>query len=715
MVCRYALAATVVMTAAADETEQPRGENKIMAESAKAAGKQKSTNHLVDETSPYLLQHAHNPVDWYPWSDEALKKARDEDKPIFLSIGYAACHWCHVMENESFENEEIASLLNENFVAIKVDREERPDIDQIYMSATMAMTGSGGWPMSVFLTPDLRPFFAGTYFPPEDGLGRPGFKPLIKEIAAAYRNDRSRLENFSRSLVDALQKNSCNEESAGELNETIIHNALDNLLAHHDRVNGGFGSAPKFPHPFELSFLMKKYVTEKRRDLLEAAIHSLRSMARGGIYDQLGGGFHRYSVDARWLVPHFEKMLYDSALLTVAYAEACKSTGDPLFSRITRETLDFMLSEMKNKDGGFYSSLDADSDGGEGAYYVWTYDEISGILDDKAENFTKYFNVSRMGNFENGTSILNLDASSDSLRGRFQDGPDQFDQDMEESRKLLLDARNNRNRPATDDKILTSWNGLALSALAAGYQVTRDERYRKAAVETAEFLRANLYRDKKLFHSFRDGRVSGGPFLEDYAYLIEGLVNLYEIDYDFSWINLAVELAEDGLELFSDDSGHLYLSPDGSADHFIRPRDVFDGALPSPGSIFIRDLLVLARLVGRDEFRQKAAGALAALSGSMTKTPMAMISTIESLDYYLSPEIEIVVVGKDNRRNFLDEIYGRLLPYRLLVVSDQGEEPIPLLEGRHETGETIVYVCRDYVCRIPATSLDEFRKQLEQL
>jgi uncharacterized protein len=686
-----------------------------MAGIAKNTITDKSFNHLIDESSPYLLQHAYNPVDWYPWSEKALEKARREDKPIFLSIGYAACHWCHVMEHESFENDEIAAILNEFFVSIKVDREQRPDLDQIYMSATMAINGSGGWPMSVFLTPDLKPFFAGTYFPLEDVYGRPGFKRLITSIADEYKKNRQNIENYAQSLTDALKTSTTTDEAISKIDRSIIDIAVKQLIQSYDPINGGFGGAPKFPHPTDLSFLMKIFLTNDDKNLLNAIEHSLQSMARGGIYDHIGGGFHRYSVDAQWLVPHFEKMLYDNAMLAVTYGDAHQLTHNEFYRTIVIDTLDFMIREMQDNEGGFYSSLDADSDGIEGKYYVWIKSEIEKLLGENSGHFCKYYNITDHGNFENQTNIPNINRDSDLYREKSGLSDDRFEKIIAEQKEILFKERQNRVRPFTDDKILTSWNGLTLSALAKGYKITQDEQYRTAALQTAQFIKNKLILNDKLLHSYRDGKISEGQFLEDYAYFIQGLLDLYEIVYDYKWIRLAEKLSLDAIALFSDEKNNLYLSPSDQKDHFIRPKDVTDGALPAPGSILIHSLIKLADITGNNDLMKNAENFLNALSPMLNQIPHGLISAVSAYNYFLSDKIEIVLVGNQNRKQFLDEFYKRYMPNAILVVSDSGKESISLLEGRQSNGSTVAYICKNFSCNLPADSPEIFRKQLAQL
>jgi uncharacterized protein YyaL (SSP411 family) len=673
------------------------------------------TNRLIDESSPYLLQHAHNPVDWYPWSDEAFDKARREDKPIFLSIGYAACHWCHVMEEESFENEDIAKILNDGFVSVKVDREQRPDLDQIYMAATIAMTGSGGWPMTLFLTPDLKPFFAGTYFPPTDGYGRPGFKRLLTEIANAYATQRQKIEQLTTSLLKSLEETTNSSSTVIDLDNSVVRRAADDLLQGFDKVNGGFGGAPKFPHPSELSFLLKVFGQTRDANILEAIEHSLKSMARGGIYDQLGGGFHRYSTDARWLVPHFEKMLYDNALLAVTYSEAYQVTKNEPYRKIVRETLDFMIREMQHKRGGFYSSLDADSEGEEGRFYVWHKSEISELLGDDSDVYCSYFNITDRGNFESGTNIPHITSVSDASKAISKLSDEEFVRVIDKNEQILMAERSKRIRPATDDKILTSWNGLAISGMSRGYQITRDNRYRDAALKAATFIRDSLYENGQLVHSYRLGKSSEGVFLEDYAYLTQGFIDLYEVVYDYQWIEFASQLATDAARLFSNHDGDLFLSPAGQEDHFMRPKDVTDGALPAPGSILIQSLLKLADITGNRAFQKQAEKSLAAVSNTIVRAPSGMTAAVTALGYLDADKIELILVGKEDRESFLDEVYSSYLPNRVIVVSDSGDEDIALLQGRQSNGKTVAYVCRNLTCKLPAETPVEFKKQLAEI
>ncbi len=678
----------------------------------------KCTNHLIGENSPYLLSHAHNPVDWFPWGDEALNKAKAEDKPIFLSIGYAACHWCHVMERESFENEAVAAILNEHFVSIKVDREQRPDLDQIYMAFTTAMTGSGGWPMSVFLTPDRKPFFAGTYFPPADGHGRPSFMRVIKEISSAYRRDKQAIFQSSDNIYRKMSQPLNVGASTSELSQDYVVRATADLMQNFDHENGGFGDQPKFPHALELSLFLRHFKATGDSSYLTAVERALTAMACGGIYDHLGGGFARYSTDRKWLVPHFEKMLYDNSLLVQVYVETWQITHNEVYLQVVRETLDWMLREMIDSTGGFCSALDADSEGEEGKFYVWPKAEIESVLgSDGSEPFLSFYNITESGHFE-GHNILNVTDASSRIKGDFR--PEDFARYLRESRAKLLAQRSRRVRPLTDDKILTSWNGLALSALCRGYQVTGDKKYLGVAIGNATFVSRRLWREGKLTHSYRQGKHSEGQFLEDYAYYVRGLIDLCESDLSRQnerWLRFAYKLAKKAMRLFFDDHGTFYLTPEGQADLIMRPKDEFDGSLPAPGSVMIGNLFRLNRLTGDSQFYEAGRRALEVLSGKMEKNPSAMTSAMLALDYYLSDKIEIVVVGDGPERDsMVSLLHSTFLPNRIIAVSEKGDSTLPLFEGRQpQHGKALVFVCRNSVCSLPAETARELMLQLRNL
>lgn len=678
-----------------------------------AGSQHKYTNKLANENSPYLLSHAHNPVNWYPWGDEALEKAQREDKPIFLSIGYAACHWCHVMERESFENEEIAKILNEHYVSIKVDREQRPDLDHIYMAFTQAMSGGGGWPMSVFLSPDRKPFFAGTYFPPEDHMGRPGFKRVITEIARAYNEDRTQVVTSADQITAEMSRHLSAIMGQELLTGDLMRQAAMALMRGFDQVHGGFGQAPKFPHATELLLFLRHYKRTNDESYREAVLKALTGMACGGIYDQLGGGFARYSVDARWLVPHFEKMLYDNALLVPVYVEAYRVSDDSSYLRVVRETLDFVLREMTHESGGFYSAIDADSEGEEGKFYVWSRVELDTILGGDAQLFNSYYNVTEKGNFE-GKNILHITADSRHVR----DETDDFDRKIEILKQKVMLHRDKRVRPLTDDKILTSWNGLMLCALCVGYQVTGDRKYLEAARKNAQFVHDTLYRDGRLTHSYREGNHSRGEFLEDYGYYLHGLVELYQTDPSSDnqcWLAWANELGRHAVETFMDGMGTLFLREADQKDLIVRPKDEHDGALPAAGSYLIHALMKLGRLAGDNDHTAAGQKAIRAVSGLMAKQPAAMSSALLALDYHLDDKIEIVIVGEGDEKNkMVRTVYGRYLPNVVLAQSPDGRNTSPLFEGRSITnGEVTAYVCRNSACRLPVTTATEFEKQLD--
>jgi uncharacterized protein YyaL (SSP411 family) len=691
------------------------GENQEQ-EMAQPQTKPRYTNHLIDENSPYLLSHAHNPVDWYPWGDEALQKAKREDKPIFLSIGYAACHWCHVMERESFENDSIAAILNEHYVAIKVDREQRPDIDQIYMTFTQALTGGGGWPMSVFLSPELKPFFAGTYFPPDDYYGRPGFKKVITEIAKAWREERRQVLDSADAITEQLTAHIDTGAAQTLLTGDLIVRGAVELMGGFDQKNGGFGNAPKFPHATELMLFLRRYQNSGDDSYRQAAEKALRAMGQGGIYDHLGGGFARYSTDAAWVVPHFEKMLYDNALLVPVYAEAYRITREPFCLDIVRGTLDFILREMTDSSGGFYSALDADSEGEEGKFYVWTKAEIANLLGGDPDKFCQYYNVTEAGNFEQ-KNILHVTSSSSAVRNA--SNPDEFDRRMAEARRKLFEARASRVRPLTDDKILTSWNGLALSALCAGYRYTQDSRYLDAAIRNAEFVRSTLWHDGALTHSYRAGRHSNGQFLEDYGYYLRGLIEMYQVDHSENngrWLDFASQLADKAMVLFMAEDGALYMREAGQADLIYRPKDETDGALPSPSSYLIEALLKLGRLTGDSRYSSAGEKALRALSGSIARHPGGMASALLALDYHLGDKVEVVIVGDgEERAKMLETLRFGLPPGALLAVGGASDNGRPLFEGRMAPkGEALAFVCRNSACRLPAGTAAELAATLVQ-
>ena len=679
-------------------------------------------NRLNQETSPYLLQHSDNPVDWYPWGDEALSRARDEDRPILLSIGYSACHWCHVMERESFENEEIASLMNENFVNIKVDREERPDLDSVYMEAVQMLTGSGGWPMTVFLTPEGRPYYGGTYFPPEDRQGMPGFPRLLAAASEAYRTNKGEIERVTRQLADQMGRSGQMPRGVNPLTTEVMHTAYSQLATQFDHLNGGFGNAPKFPQPMTPEFMLRYHQHGFNPRALEMVQLTLQKMAYGGIYDQVGGGFHRYSTDAYWLVPHFEKMLYDNALLVRLYLHAWQITSNPLYRRITEETLDYVLREMTDTAGGFYSAQDADSEGVEGKFFVWTPDELRAALGPDAELVMGYYGVTDRGNFE-GANILNVPKHPEDYTDERGVSEGELSEAVQRARATLLEIRERRIHPLLDDKVLTGWNGLMLRSFAeAGAALNRVD-YLDAARRNAAFLLDSM-RDEtgRILRTWRNGQAKLLGYLEDYACLADGLLALHEATLESRWLWEANVVAEGIIELFWDDAvGGFY---DTGSDHeslVIRPRDVFDNAQPCGGSVATDLLLRLAIITGNDDFATKAATPIRALQPLLGRAPSATGHWLGALDFYVSLPKEVVIVGPADgeiTKGMLGEVGKRYLPNRVVVgVDDPSSPPLgnsPLLEQRvMQDGAPTAYVCQHYVCQLPVTTAEALAAQLD--
>ncbi|MCH7713732.1 MAG: thioredoxin domain-containing protein, partial [Chloroflexi bacterium] len=602
-------------------------------------------NRLIHETSPYLLQHANNPVDWYPWGPEALARAKEEDKPILLSIGYSACHWCHVMERESFENDAIAQLMNERFISIKVDREERPDLDAVYMEAVQMLTGSGGWPMTLFLTPDTKPFYGGTYFPPVDRQNMPGFPRLLLSVSETYRNNPDEIERVTSQLSSKMGLSGQIPKGNDLLTEEIVHQAYTALATNFDYQNGGIGAAPKFPQPMTLEFLLG-YHHRGYPDLSQRALDmvnlTLEKMAYGGIYDQIGGGFHRYSTDAFWLVPHFEKMLYDNALLAKLYLHAFLVTQRPLYRRIAEETLDYVLREMTDPMGGFYSSQDADSEGVEGKFFVWTPDETRQVLGDETGNLVGgFFGVNDAGNFE-GKTIFNVPQPPDEFAQEQGIPLEEFLATVQTAKEGLRLSREGRVHPMRDDKVLSSWNGLMLRAFAEAAQVLGRPDYLEAAVKNAEFLTSTMIQkgtdhEGRLLRTYRNGEAKLLAYLEDYAFVADGLLALYEATFQPRWLEEAVKMADSMIDLFwDDDVGGFYDTGRDHEDLVVRPRDTFDNAQPCGGSVASGILLRLAVITGNDEYATKAATPLRALQQLMSRSPMGAGQWLVTLDFYLS-------------------------------------------------------------------------------
>ena len=703
------------------------------------------TNSLIDEKSPYLLQHAHNPVDWYPWGPEAFEKARLEDKPIFLSIGYSTCHWCHVMERESFENDAIAALMNRHFVAIKVDREERPDVDRIYMAFVQATTGGGGWPMSVWLTPELKPFYGGTYFPPEQRHGHPGFPMVLERVAEAWRQDRERIEESSREAIEQLTKQSAvapaGPGSALRLDKDTLDAGFYVFRRSFDSRYAGFGEAPKFPRPVALNFLLRYYARAKSQEALDMVAATLREMAKGGMYDQLGGGFHRYSVDARWFVPHFEKMLYDQAQLAVSYVEAFQITGDASYSQTARGILDYVLRDMRDPDGGFHSAEDADSvidqahpeEKGEGAFYVWTQSGIEAVAGQPAAEWFCYrFGVEQQGNVRNdpheeftGKNILYQAHSIEETARQFDRPVAEVQAAILQAANKLLEARGARVRPHLDDKVLTAWNGLMISAFAKAGAVLAEPRYADAARRAADFLASRMYdaATGTLLRRYRQGAAAIPGFLDDYAFFTQALLDLYETGFEWRDLELAILLTEKLAELFEDtEHGAFYSTAAGDPTLVIRIKEDYDGAEPSGNSIAVLNLLRLAQMTDRPDFRASAARALEAFGSRMVAAPVGVPQMLVAYEFSISKPRQIILVGQrdaPDTRQLLAALHSRFVPHRIvLLVNAESRRALArylptVADMTAIGGQATAYVCQDYACKLPTADPAAFAQLLQ--
>ncbi len=699
------------------------------------------TNRLIDSTSPYLLQHAHNPVDWYPWGDEALVRAKAEDKPIFLSIGYSACHWCHVMERESFEDEEIARILNRHFVAIKVDREERPDLDDIYMNATMIYNrGHGGWPMSVFLTPDRKPFFAGTYFPPRSVFGRPGFLEILTEIARLWAEERPRLLQGADALTDAVRRAVQSDPGTRLPALDVLAKAAEAYARLFDADKGGIlsGAANKFPPSMTIQLLLRQHrrsaaAGRPRSQWLDLCELTLERMARGGIYDHLGGGICRYSTDPDWLVPHFEKMLYDQALVADAYLDAFLLTQKPLYAETARGICDFVIRDLRLPCGGFASALDADSEGQEGKYYVWTLDEIRTVLGEAdAALFAAFYDVTEAGNWHDAhghappgpKNILNIPRGPDVVAKLHRVSEADLRTSLESSRRKLLDVRRRRVPPATDDKVLTAWNGLMITTLAKASCVLAEPRFRDAAVTAAEFIRDTLTRDGRLLRTFRAGRAHIGGYLDDHAFFAEACIHLYEATFDPRWLGHALRLTEQTLEHFGNAAdGAFFFTADDAEQHIVRPKDTGDSAVPAGSSVLAMNLLRLAVMLDRPDLRTRAEAIFKSVAGRIDRSPLGVDRLLAALDFYAGPVTEIVIAGPPDdaaTKALIDEVWRHYLPNKVVLLSDAGAPgpsawagELPLLKDRRPIdGRPTAYVCENRACRRPVTSPEDLAEQL---
>ena len=674
-------------------------------------------NRLADENSPYLLQHAENPVDWYPWGEEALEKARHEDKLIFLSVGYAACHWCHVMEHESFEDPDTAALMNEHFVNIKVDREERPDIDNIYMQAVVAMTGQGGWPMSVFLTPQGQPFYGGTYFPPEPRYRMPSFQEVLLSVERVWREDRQKILESGEKITQHLQHSDVKRGSDREIDPDLLQKAPMRLAQAYDWKNGGWGQAPKFPQPMAIEFLLRQ-ATRGDRMALDMASHALKSMARGGIYDGGGGGFARYSVDDYWLVPHFEKMLYDNAQLALAYLHAFLINTDGEFRRVCEATFDFVLREMTHSQGGFFSSLDADSEGEEGKFYVWTREEIQTVItdSDEASLFLAAYGVTQAGNFE-GHTVFQRVLDDEQIAEEFGIPAEQVPAKFAELHAKLLQKRAERIRPGTDDKVLVSWNGLMLMAFAeAGRYLGRPD-YTAAAIRNADFLLTALQPEDRLLRSWRDGKAQYNAYLEDYAALILGLLALYQSDPNPRWFNSAMELAAEMITHFGDPAGGFFDTRDDHEELLYRPKDIQDNAVPSGNALAALALLQLGAYQLNLDWRNMAEEMLAQMGDNLTRYPTGFGQWLIAADFALGSVNEVAILGDPasaQTQALVDSLWEQYQPHLVAAISE-GESTSPkLLESRTLiNAQPTAYVCQGFVCQQPVYSPEDLAKQLQ--
>jgi uncharacterized protein len=676
------------------------------------------SNHLSNENSPYLLQHAKNPVNWYPWGEEALAKARTEDKPIFLSIGYAACHWCHVMAHESFEDPETAALMNENFVNIKVDREERPDLDGIYMQAVMALTGGGGWPMSIFLTPDLQPFYGGTYFPPVARHNLPAFRDVLVSIAEAWEQRRGEIERVGGKFVQQIQAQT--PANAGQ-NFTAEHLDLaeKNLLDSYDWGYGGWGPAPKFPQPMTIEFLLRRATTNtpQREQIIRAVTHALSAMSRGGMYDVVGGGFSRYSVDNFWRTPHFEKMTYDNAQLALAYLHGYLVTGNADYRRICEETLDFVLRELTHSEGGFFSSLDADSEGDEGKFYVWTQDELEGVLGSDFDFFKTAYGISTSGNWE-GKTILQRALDDATLVARFKLEQKEIQKKLSTCHTKLLEVRSSRIRPATDDKVLVMWNSLMLKAFAEAGRYLNRQDYLQVAIRNARFLLSNLYINDRLHRSWREGQAKHNAYLEDYAGLILALLGLYQSDPNPEWYLSALKLADEMVEHFVDPNGGFFDTRDDHETLLVRPKDIQDNATPSGNALAATALLELAAYGDRTEWRDSAEEMLSSVFGSMLRYPTAFAQWLCAADFAIGPTDEVAIIGDSQRtetKELLNTLWKTYRPRQVTAISNYPPEPDgpALLKDRPLLNDLpTAYICQGFVCLQPVNSPAEMETQL---
>ncbi|MBF0524911.1 MAG: thioredoxin domain-containing protein [Deltaproteobacteria bacterium] len=685
-------------------------------------------NQLAHEKSPYLLQHADNPVDWYPWSDSAFEKARQENKPVFLSIGYATCHWCHVMAHESFEDIDVANYLNKNFVSVKVDREERPDVDQIYMFVCQALTGRGGWPLTVFLTPDQKPFYAGTYFPKLSRMGMPGFLDVLAQINNVWRKEPNRVLQSCEAINQAVNQPVKDLGAPPDMDISVLNRAYDQLTTAFDPQQGGFSQAPKFPTPHHMTFLLRRHDRDKMPSALKMVEKTLQAMRHGGIFDQIGLGFHRYSVDEKWLVPHFEKMLYDQALLAMAYVEAYQVTGDQTYARVAREIFTYVIRDMTDPEGGFYSAEDADTLGREGLFYVWRPEEVQAVLgQEEAGLYCRFYDITSAGNFEEGDSIPNMPIPALEFARLSGISPTELESRLEAAREKLFAARDKRVHPLKDDKIITSWNGLMIAALAKGAQALGDKSYAAAAGRAADFIKKNLMTpDGGLRRRYRLGDAASPGYLDDYAFLAWGLIELYEATLEVGHLEEALAITQQMMDLFWDEAGGgLTLSGKNNETLISKVKDVYDGAVPSGNSVAALNLWRLGRMTGRVDLEETADKLTKIFAHQVAAHPMAYTQFLIALDAMLGPSCEVVLVGNlgdDTTRAMAEMIQRAWLPRKVFLHwDDRGQnrrlaELAPFLNSLQAlNGRPTVYVCQGYACRNPITDLESLEKALTNL
>lgn len=677
----------------------------------------KFTNNLINETSPYLLQHAHNPVEWFAWGEDAFAKAKAEDKPILLSIGYSACHWCHVMEHESFEDEQTARIMNEHFVSIKVDMEERPDVDRIYMDFVQLTTGRGGWPLNVFITPDKLPFFGGTYFPPDRRYNMPSFQQILVSVADAWQTKRDELLHSANDVLGEMRRIGVAELAPAGLNTDQLDSSFASFTRTFDANNGGFGGAPKFPPSMSLEFLLAFYKRTGDENALEIVKKTCDKMAHGGIYDQLGGGFHRYSVDAVWLVPHFEKMLYDNAQLIRIYLHLFQATKDDFYKRIAIETLEYVKREMLDERGAFYSTQDADSEGVEGKFFVWTPQEIEKILgEEDARIFNFYYDVSEEGNFEE-KNILNVNYTLDATAKALKISEEKLTESLERGRKMLFEEREKRIKPFRDEKVLTAWNGLMLATFSEAAAILQSEEYLEIAKKNADFILENLQKDGYLLRAWKDGKAKLNAYLEDYANFADGLIELYQASGEVKYLREAKRLIDLMItEFWDEEAGAFYFTANNHEELLIRTKDFYDNATPSGNSVAADVLLKLSKLLADDRYEKFAVTVLRLVAPQIRRFPQGFGRALSAIEFYLSPTKEIVIVGE--KGNELEsEVRSEYLPQKVVVLSvnpAKDGEFIPLLKDRESVGgKPTAFVCENFVCRKPVSTIEDLRRQLE--